>query len=337
MTGPKEQKGIPFLQLALKISISAGLMIWLINMIEWKQALNMMQEGSLLFFGAAFIAIQLTVGSSIWKWQLLVHSSLNKSERGKASFKHLGRYYYIGLFFNNFLPSSVGGDVVRIFYLGKNVGLPSATASVAFERLTSGAALTIIVLGAAFFMESVRPFLLSIYLVTAIIVCLFLAMGYWMKVGENNKNKSVELQSSKLSSWLNKGRGAVAKVGYTARNYRCENWKWWTMIAILSLLFQLGMAWINQLLFLGFGLSLPWIELLVIITLISVITMLPVSLNGIGVREASYVFFFKQLGVPEEMAVSVSLLFFFLVTLSSIAGGVFWLLERRKQVEAIRQ
>ena len=67
------------------------------------------------------------------------------------------------------------------------------------------------------------------------------------------------------------------------------------------------------------------LHLLVIITLISVITMLPVSLNGLGVREASYVLFFQSIGVPEGIALSVSLLFFFLVTISSLIGGLFWL------------
>ena len=87
-------------------------------------------------------------------------------------------------------------------------------------------------------------------------------------------------------------------------------------------LFQVGMAWINDLLFLSFGINIPLLELLVVITLISVITMLPVSLNGLGVREASYVFFFNELGVPEEIALSVSLLFFFLVSISSLIGGI---------------
>lgn len=115
MKSSKEQKGIPFLQLAIRITISSSLMVWLLNRIQWDQALQIMKEGSLVYFVAAFIAIQLTVGSSVWKWQLLVHSSLQKTERKNTSLTKLGRYYYIGLFFNNFLPGSVGGDVVRIF------------------------------------------------------------------------------------------------------------------------------------------------------------------------------------------------------------------------------
>ena len=102
----------------------------------------------------------------------------------------------------------------------------------------------------------------------------------------------------KINSLLNKGKQGIINIGETAKDYQNEGWIWWLKIGILSLLFQVGMAWINDLLFLSFGIDVPWLELLVIITLISVITMLPVSLNGLGVREAGYVFFFKELRCP---------------------------------------
>ena len=135
-----------------------------------------------------------------------------------------------------------------------------------------------------------------------------------------------------------KGKQVIIGIGETAKNYRNESWQWWGMILLLSFLFQVGMAWINDLLFRSFGIEVSFLHLLVIITLISVITMIPVSLNGLGVREASYVLFFQSIGVPEGIALSVSLLFFFLVTISSLIGGLFWLMERRgTNHEAIRQ
>ncbi len=339
----QERKGLAKIQLVLRFIVSASLMTWLIYMIQWDKALQLIKEGSPLFFVAAFIAIQLTVISSVRKWQLLVHSSMEKKHRQPASLANLSRYYYIGLFFNNFLPGSVGGDVMRIVYLGKHVGMSPATASVAFERLTSGAALTAIVLVSTLFMESVRPFMLPIYLVSGLLIALFSLLAFWMKkqTEGNNPTKTLGLETtttqSKIASLMSKLKKSTLKLAETAGNYRSESWMWWGVITILSLLFQVGMAWINQLLFLGFGVEVALIDLLVIISLISFITMLPLSLNGIGIREASYVFFFQELGIPVEIAVSVSLLFFILVTISSLAGGVFWLSERGRKVEVIRQ
>ena len=127
-----------------------------------------------------------------------------------------------------------------------------------------------------------------------------------------------------------KDKKAIIGIGNTAKIYRNESWQWWGMILLLSFLFQVGMAWINDLLFRSFGIDVSFLHLLVIITLISVITMIPVSLNGLGVREARYVLFFQSIGVPDGIALSVSLLFFFLVTISSLIGGIFWLMERRE-------
>jgi glycosyltransferase 2 family protein len=322
----------PFVPTLLKLIISTCLMIWLLQMIEWEQALQVIQEGSLFYLVAAFLAIQLTVFTSVWKWKLLVDSAIKKLECHQLSLSKLARLYYIGLFFNNFLPGSVGGDVVRVFHLGRIVGVTPAATSVAVERLTSGVALVGIVLFASFSMENVRPFLLSVYLVTALIAVLIIAIVYWVKKGERGQGniKQTTFSFKKLNVIVHKGKKALYSMRDIAEDYRGESWKWWLFIAVFSLFFQMGLAWINQLLFLSLGIEVPWIDLLVIITLISVITMLPVSLNGLGVREGSYVFFFKQLGIPVEIAVSVSLLFFFLVSISSLAGGLFWLSERRK-------
>ncbi|MFO1444222.1 flippase-like domain-containing protein [Bacillus sp. Bva_UNVM-123] len=325
-------------QLMVRIIVSVGLIAWLVYTIQWEEALHIIREGSLFYMIAAFIAIQLTVFSSVWKWKMLVQSSVKKENKQGANIFKLGRLYYVGLFFNNFLPSSVGGDFVRVLYLGKTTGMPIAAASVAFERLTSGAAMIVIVLVASLFMESIRPFLITIYAVTALLIVIGFLFIYWLRKGEQHKGVIAHQNQGKVKEILNKGKNIIRKIGGATVDYRHENWRWLGAVAILSLLFQFGMAWINDLLFSAFGFDVPFYELLVYITLISIITMLPISINGLGVREASYLLFFKELGVPDGVAVSVSLLFFVLVAVSSLAGGLFWLMEKQKggrQDEAI--
>jgi glycosyltransferase 2 family protein len=190
--------------------------------------------------------------------------------------------------------------------------------------------MVIIVLVAALFMDNVRPYLLSICILIAIFAALFVIVEYWMKKGGQAKDQGRKQHFGRFQAILYKGKNAIEKTGKAAADYRNESLKWWLLVGTLSVLFQVGMAWINDLLFLGFGLDIPLFELMVLITLISIITMLPISVNGIGVREASYLFFFKELGVPAEMAISVSLLFFVLVSISSLFGGLFWLTERRQ-------
>lgn len=327
MSAKSQRKLSPQWQLAIRLIVSAALMVYLIQMINWKEAFIIIKEGSFLYIFAAFLAIQITVSSSVIKWYMLVHPSHQKTDKEKISIHRLGRLYYVGLFFNNFLPGSVGGDIVRIVQLGKDIGMSRSTASVALERLTSGAALVGIVLIMSLFIDDARPYLISLVVIIVAAIIIYLVYKIWIK---KKKDDSVSVPKTKLGNLMNKGKKAVIHFSETVYNYRHEGWKWWTVVAVLSLLFQFGMAWINDLLFKSFGFDIPWIELLVIITLISFITMIPVSLNGLGVREASYVYFFQHLGVPDGVSLSVSLLFLFLVSISSLVGGLFWLTERRK-------
>lgn len=320
----------PKFQLFLRFFVSAGLIYYLIRLIDWKEALNVMKGGSFLYMGAAFIAIQITVSSSVVKWYMLLHPLHQKTTGKSVSIHQLGRLYYVGLFFNNFLPGSVGGDVVRVVQLGNKTGVARATASVALERLTSGLALVLIVLVSALFMKDARPYLVTLLLLAVLALVIYMLLKYLLR---NHREQG--LSNSRIGKLFEKGRTALLSFLKTVSNYRHESWKWWALIGLLSLAFQVGMAWINDLLFLSFGIDVPWLDLLVIITLISVITMIPVSLNGIGVREAGYVFFFQRLGVPDEISLSVSLLFFFLVSFSSLIGGIFWFIERRGTNEAL--
>lgn len=325
MDAKSDKKGI-----LVRIAGSTALMYWILTKIEWSKVVEIAKDGSAVYFAAAFIAIQITVVSSILKWKMLVDSSRYQNQNKDASLSTLGRFYYIGLFFNNFLPGSVGGDVVRVFYLGRITGIPAATASVAFERLTSGVALVAIAIFSSLYIESARRFLLPLLAAIGVVIFLVWLIRLWTSKKKKTGKTSSE-SNTNLQRWLKKIKSGMRETFSVALNYRKENLKWWSMIMIYSILFQAGLAWINDLLFLSLRIDIPWLELLMIITLISVITMLPISVNGLGVREGCYVLFFGELGVPVEIAVTVSLLFFVMVAISSLAGGVFWMVERGKQ------
>ena len=149
-------------------------MIWLITMINWDEAFQTMKEGSPFYFFLAFIAIQLTVLTSIWKWKMLIESSEKKRSGYQAPSNYLAKLYYMGLFFNNFMPGSVGGDVIRIYYLGKKTSVATATASVLFERITAGFALIGIVFISVLFMDQTRPYLISLLVINGIVFVVYL-------------------------------------------------------------------------------------------------------------------------------------------------------------------
>lgn len=330
MAAKSDKKGI-----LVRIIGSTTLMYWILTKIDWSNVIAVAKEGSLFYFAAALIAIQVTVVFSILKWKMLVDSSLTPAQKKNASLLKLGRFYYIGLFFNNFLPGSIGGDVVRVYYLGRITGIPVATASVVFERLTSGIALVAIAIFSSLYIEFARTLLFPMLVAIGVVILLICLIRKWMSKTKKTRNISYE-SNSKMKSRLKKVWNSLNQTNSVALNYRRKNLNWRIMIFILSILFQLGLAWINDLLFLSLGIDLPLLELLMIITLISFITMLPISVNGLGVREGCYVLFFSELGVPMEIALTVSLLLFVMVSISSLAGGLFWMAERGNLREIVR-
>jgi uncharacterized membrane protein YbhN (UPF0104 family) len=76
------------------------------------------------------------------------------------------------------------------------------------------------------------------------------------------------------------------------------------------------------------GFRLPVSALAVFVPLISLAGMLPISVNGLGIREALYLLLFGRIGVPADAAVSMALLYFAVTLAASLPGGVVYALQR---------
>lgn len=76
--------------LIIRILGSTVLILWLFSKVEWKNIVEIASQGSLFYFIAAAIAIQVTVATSIWKWKILVASSINQDKREAPHFLNWG-------------------------------------------------------------------------------------------------------------------------------------------------------------------------------------------------------------------------------------------------------
>ena len=79
------------------------------------------------------------------------------------------------------MPGSVGGDVVRIYYLGKNTSVAVATTSVLWERLTSGFGIGRNRLISALFMDQSRPYLITLLILIGLALIVYFIFKVWMK------------------------------------------------------------------------------------------------------------------------------------------------------------
>jgi uncharacterized protein (TIRG00374 family) len=267
-------------------------------------------EPAWLAGGAGLVLVALLV--SAWKWQLLLAAQgLN------VPVPALFGSYLVGLFFNNFLPSNIGGDVVRVHDVAKRTGHAAAVAaSVIAERLLAGLALALTAAAALLFSAGytaqVGPSIGLALLVFAALLGLAALPG--------------------ARGWLERvlpaGRAqALARVaGQMGQALRNRN----VVLAVLALSFVFQavvvlVAWAG---FAAIGVPVSLGACFLFIPIISAIQLVPVSLNGLGLREGAYVVFFGSIGIGDIHAAAASLLFGLLVAGVSLAGGVLFATRR---------
>ncbi|MEI6972440.1 MAG: lysylphosphatidylglycerol synthase transmembrane domain-containing protein, partial [bacterium] len=128
-----------------KTMAAAALLALLFRFVDWRESFRTIMDIRLPYIAVLLLISFVMNGISCLKWQLFL------TARGvKTSFLQLFRLYLVGYFFNNFMPGSVGGDVVRGMELGRETSSRSNSyGSVFLERLTGFIALIAAAIAAA--------------------------------------------------------------------------------------------------------------------------------------------------------------------------------------------
>ncbi|THF62647.1 lysylphosphatidylglycerol synthase transmembrane domain-containing protein [Pseudothauera rhizosphaerae] len=266
----------------------------------------------------AFLTVFAAVIVSAWKWGLILR------ERGHPlPYRRLVHHYFVGLFFNNVLPTTVGGDAVRAWETTRDTGeVPEAMGSVVTERLIAGVALGVTALLGLPFVETSPKLLL---LVAAFLVIDLVLVGLFLvpRVAEGIVSKLLPPRFAGL-------RDAVTNTVQVVRS-TLKNPRLFIRIMLLSILFQIFVAGVNACIFEAMGVPVTLAQCVIYTPMIFTVTMLPISLSGLGVREAAYWYFFAQVGVSQVDAVVASLAFFIIVGISSLPGAPLFVLNRRRR------
>lgn len=256
------------------------------------------------------------------KWKILANS-LGIT----LPLKEFIAYYFIGMFFNLFLPTSIGGDISKCYYLVKRKHKWSHTiVSILGERLAGAISMAmILVIGTVFLrnhsisikaIAAIKTVILSIsfspkFIVLILIVILTLII---LKITHLLPDSRYLLSHS----WINQIREHFSPV-FTSL---------WKMPAVifkaigLGLVFQLLIILIHILIGYSLALTIPFLYYFIVYPIADLISFLPFSFNGIGLREWSYTYLLGLIGIPQEKAFGFSLLWFSILLLSSLLGGI---------------
>jgi len=222
----------------------------------------------------------------------------------------------VGYFFNNFLPSGIGGDVVRGWSAGKASGRMSAVyASIAAERLAGLLGTLAISLA---FLPFVRPPAPVPLLVVGLNIILWIGTIFLLFI-----NTEAFLQ--RVFAFLPFGIGQKISRFIEAVRFFRKDAKALIYGFLLSVLYQGSLIAFVWLIAVIAGVTvIPWSAYFVFVSLIWIIALIPISLNALGVREASFSFFFALWGASEAQGLLVSLIFFGISVICGIFGGIIW-------------
>ena len=287
------------LSIYLKIFISLFLLYYVFRKVGWQDLWKEIQQAD-LYYLALYICLGflMTLVSAI-KWSILV-----KPHGMSVSLPRLFWLYMVGYFFNNILPTNVGGDVVRAYELGKMQGRnKEAMASVFMERFTG---LTTLIVFAFMAVVMDRRFLGEFRVVGPLIVAL---VGYVGVVAIVFNRSYLSFVEERLPTKL--VRRIVKKVkGFQEAIYMYKDHKLKIMYAMgYSVLFYVCSVLIVYVGCLVFGSRPSLTELSMAVPIMLVIFMIPISLGGIGLHEWAYYFILGMIGVPGAVGLSLGLLY----------------------------
>ena len=229
---------------------------------------------------------------------------------------------FVGNFFNNFLPTSIGGDIVKAYYATKKSERKlESFSAVFFDRFFGFLSIGLLaLLGLVFMYGRIKdPKLVwgcSIFAGSVIIIfAVFLSKGLakllfsgLLSLPAFQKGSKLHKLYSAFSAYKEQPMKVAKVVGLSLIAQ---------MIAVVSLYFLIKC--LSQ--------EVSLLNLFLIMPLVSVASMMP-SINGLGVREGAFVIFLSEF-ISKEGSVAVSILFLALVILAGLIGGVLYLFSSR--------
>ena len=307
----------------IKLIVSFSLLAYLISRLDYRRLWAVVHDAAPLWLLLSTLILIARNWVGAWRCRVLLQA---KGLDIRMSYAVL--LYFTSQFFNLFLPTSIGGDVARGYYLGKEIGhWADVAAAVVMERLLGFVALIVLVVISVPFCLMVIGNAMIFYVALGLCLAtlLFIVLVLSPRVTGLpflHRMKALERRMQQLRSLLNSLRSFKdrPRLAYAF---------------ILSLVFQLVAVYTTYLLALGMGQAIPLLYFLLILPLVQIVSMFPFTLSGLGVREGAFVYLFTLVGVDSHIGLSIGLLFFAQLLVLSIIGGVIYIQQREGAKSAV--
>lgn len=298
-------------KIVIRVVITGIILFFVLRKVNFVEMVILLKGANIWLFLTSFASygVMAVLCALRWNKLLAVQQIELPYRRGLA-------YYLIGFFYNNILPTAIGGGVVRALYAGRaKQKNKEAFSSILVELILGGWSLIIFALIASLFWFRT----LSLYVILVLLGGFVLSTLLLYLFFERGFMKKFKIIIDRVKAF---GLGDKIKEFYEAL-YLYKDKKVEIIEAILlSFGIQFIIALMNLLIGVSLGFKLPIMSYIIYPVIIGLLTTIPITINGLGVREWGYRFFFAQVGLSGSQAVTLSLLFYFVGVIGSLSGGI---------------
>ncbi|MDP8212467.1 MAG: lysylphosphatidylglycerol synthase transmembrane domain-containing protein [Candidatus Zapsychrus exili] len=302
----------------MRIACSALLLFYLFKQIDIEGTINVIKSANMIYIlyaGIVFLFINVFL---LYRWVIYIRA-LDLS----VKLSSVTRYFLAGLFGNLFLPSAIGGDLIKIIGLCKNSDKkPTVVASVLLDRLSGFIAIVLVAITAFTLGYNVidDKTLLFPIVILGIVFFGFITVLF---------NERAYSFACKIFNKFPKIKNNLMELHYDIALLKNKKREGWKAIA-LSCLCQVIFSFTFYLTAKALHQDINIIYFLIFVPLICVAGALP-SIGGLGAREAGAAFLFAKIGVESGIAVSISLVNFLFMVIVGIIGGIIYALGSFKK------
>ncbi len=310
------------LKTALKLLFTFALLAIVLSQLDLEKFSETLSSMKPTWVLLAFSLQLLTVFPAVQRWRLIL-----RNFEVRMSFVPLLKLAFIGSFFNLFLPTGIGGDFVRAFYLSRDVGrgISSILTTILLER--SGGLCALLLIGTI----SSALSDLEVSGIPAVYLFLILLVGYtlinlllflpWI-------HTQIDLR---LKRWKFDSIAAQMEMIYQGLQTLRRDGRTLGGSLLLSLIVQFNSILVMWILAQAIGITASFSTFFIFIPLINLTLMIPLAISGFGLREGAYYLLFSQVGIPAEMSITLSLMSYLVLLLAGFPGALFYTLHKKEQ------
>ncbi len=290
------------LKTGLKICISIGLLVFFLINAGIDQTLEELSSANLWYVPAG-VALYLTSQYvSAYRWQFLcrpLHFNL--------ALREFFDYYLIGMFLSLFLPGAIGGDVGRMYYLAKRCNRKKREALLTLLAERGVGLVAVLMMTSALCLLPVTAPIPAVIRYTMLALSGLALVGYLALLILPVQRLAEKFQPLSLL--------AQAEIYWKDTPLLVKS-------VAISFVIQAIIISIQVLIAHALGMEVPFLYLVAVYGIVGLISVIPISFNGIGVREGAYTSLFQFIGIPAETGLAFALYWFLISVLTSLIGGL---------------